>query len=116
VTDTDTSHEAERRRYARVKVQVPVELCAPGGAPMRTVTQEISLCGCYIESLYTLDKGTKLTVGLSLKDCVIRCNAVVATKHPQVGNGIDFIDMDPNDRLLLNRHIAECVAAGKTES
>jgi hypothetical protein len=62
---------------------------------MRTVTQEISLCGCYVESLFTMDKGTKLSVSLSVKDHVIRCNAVVATKHPQVGNGIDFIDMAP---------------------
>jgi hypothetical protein len=42
-----------------------------------------------------MDKGTKLSVSLSVKDHVIRCNAVVATKHPQVGNGIDFIDMAP---------------------
>jgi hypothetical protein len=78
VTDTDTSHGPERRRYPRVNVQIPVELTAPGGAPLRTATQEISLCGCYIESLYTMDKGTKLSVALSLKDQVIRCNAVVA--------------------------------------
>jgi c-di-GMP-binding flagellar brake protein YcgR len=111
VTDTHTSHGPERRRYPRVNVQIPVELTAPGGAPLRTATQEISLCGCYIESLYTMDKGTKLSVALSLKDQVISCNAVVAARHPQVGNGIDFIDMDPDDRLKLNRHIAECVAA-----
>jgi hypothetical protein len=27
---------------------------------------------------------------------------VVATKYPQVGNGIDFIDIAPDDRLRLN--------------
>ena len=111
MVDTNPSHGADRRRYSRANVHIPLELSVPGGAPLRTVTQEISLCGCYVESLLTMEKGTKLSVGLSLNDCVIRCNGVVATKHPQVGNGIDFIDMDPNDRLRLNRHLADCVAA-----
>ena len=115
MTDPDTSRGPERRRYPRINIQIPIELTAPRGTPLRTLTQEISLCGCYIESLFTMDKGTKLNVGLSLKNHVIRCNGVVSTKHPQVGNGIDFIDMDPNDRLRLNRHIAECVATGKAD-
>jgi hypothetical protein len=32
-------------------------------------------------------------------------NAVIATKHPQVGNGIDFIDMAPNERLRLSEYL-----------
>jgi hypothetical protein len=76
---------------------------------MRTATQEISLCGCYIETLFTIDKGTRLKLSLSVKDQVIRCNAIVATKFPQVGNGIEFIDMAPDDRLKLNEYIAEFV-------
>jgi hypothetical protein len=63
-----------------------------------------------------MDKGTKLSVSLSVKDHLIRCNAVVATKHPQVGNGIDFIDIAPSDRLRLNEHIAECVVARNAQS
>jgi hypothetical protein len=30
---------------------------------------------------------------------------VVATKFPNIGNGIDFIDMDPNDRMKLHKYI-----------
>jgi c-di-GMP-binding flagellar brake protein YcgR len=116
VTDRDTSKGSERRRYPRLNVQVPVELTCVGGAPLRTLTQEISLCGCYVESLYTMEKATKLSVGLSVKDHVIRCNAVIATKHPQVGNGIEFIDMAPNDRLRLSEYIAECVLARNAQS
>ncbi len=61
---------------------------------MRTSTDEISLCGCYIESMFTMDVGEKLSIAFSVND-VIRCTGVVATKYPQVGNGIDFIDMAP---------------------
>lgn len=74
---------------------------------MRTATDEISLCGCYIETMFTMEVGTSLSLALSLKDEVIRCAGVVATKYPQVGNGIDFIDMVPDDRLKLSAYITE---------
>ena len=54
-----------------------------------------------------MEVGTTLSVTLSLETEMIRCTAVVVTKYPQVGNGIDFIDMSQDDRLKLSRHIAE---------
>lgn len=101
------AHDPERRRYPRVKAKVPVELRCAGKAPMRTATDEISLSGCYIETMFTMEVGTRVSLALSIKDAVIRCMGVVATKYPQVGNGIDFIDMAPDDRLKLSTHIAE---------
>lgn len=86
---------------------MPVELKCANSAPMRTATDEISLCGCYIETMFTMEVGTSLSLALSLKDEVIRCAGVVATKYPQVGNGIDFIDMVPDDRLKLSAYITE---------
>jgi hypothetical protein len=52
--------------------------------------------------MFTMDVGTKVAITLSLTDGALRCSAVVATKHPQVGNGIEFIDISPQDRLNLN--------------
>jgi len=90
-----------------MKAKVPIELKCAGTAPMRTATDEISLCGCYIETMFTMEVGTSLSLTLSLKDDVIRCTGVVATKYPQVGNGIDFVDIVPDDRLKLSAYIAE---------
>jgi c-di-GMP-binding flagellar brake protein YcgR len=107
---TAPTHDRERRRYPRVKVKIPVEVTCSGKAPMRTATDEISLCGCYIETVFTMDVGEKLSIALSVEDDIIRCAGVVATKYPQVGNGIDFIDMAPNDRLKLSNWIEQCEA------
>jgi c-di-GMP-binding flagellar brake protein YcgR len=101
------AHDPERRRYRRVKAKVPLELTCAGAAPMRTATDEISLCGCYIETMFTMDVGTRLSLALSLKDDVVRCNGFVATRYPQVGNGIDFTDVAPDDQLKLSTYIAE---------
>jgi len=80
---------------------------------MRTSTDEISLCGCYIDTMFTMDVGEKLSIALSIGD-VIRCTGVVATKYPQVGNGIDFIDLAPDDRLKLSQYLAGCAENDST--
>ena len=98
----------ERRRYPRIRAKIPVQLLAFGtDVPMRLSTDEISLCGCYIESMFTMDVGTKLVLTFSLKEKAVTAKAVVATKYPQVGNGIDFIEMAPEHRLQLHAFIAE---------
>ena len=80
-----------------------LELKCAGAAPMRTATDEISLCRCYIETMFTMEIGTRLSLALSLKDDVIRCMGVVATKYPQVGNGIDFVDMGSRRPTKIKR-------------
>jgi c-di-GMP-binding flagellar brake protein YcgR len=101
------SHDQERRRYPRVKATIPVELICTGKSPMRTATDEISLCGCYIEMMFTIDVGTKLGVVFSLNQERVGAKGLVVTKHPQVGNGIEFIEMSPEDRLKLSEYISE---------
>jgi c-di-GMP-binding flagellar brake protein YcgR len=105
--DEPKTHDPERRRYPRVKAKIPIELLASGRAQMRTATDEISLCGCYIETMFTLEVGTKLGLVFSLSHERVETNGIVVTKHPQVGNGIDFIDMAPEGRLKLSEYISE---------
>ena len=81
-------------------------LC-PGTALMRTATDEISACGCYVETMFTIDVGTKIDLVFSVNDERIRIKGVVATKYPQVGNGIDFVEIGPEDRLKLTKFISE---------
>ena len=98
---------AERRRHPRVNANIPVEIrCATNQYPSRAVTEEISLCGCYVKTMFTLDLGVKLDLTLWLKDQQIQGVAVVATRHPQVGNGFEFIQMDPQHRLKLNEYLS----------
>lgn len=111
--DESKSHDPERRRYPRVKAKIPVELICSGRAQMRTATDEISLCGCYIEAMFTMDVGTKLGLMFSLSQERVGAKGIVATKHPQVGNGIDFTEMAPEDRLKLSEHIAQCEREAK---
>ncbi len=62
---------------------------------MRTASDEIRLCGWYIETMLTMDVGEKLFITLWIENEPIHCAAVVVTKYSQVGNGIDFRDIPP---------------------
>ncbi|MBV9183075.1 MAG: PilZ domain-containing protein [Acidobacteria bacterium] len=99
---------AERRRYPRVKATVAVEIYSPDSPMSRTATSDISLCGCYIETMFTIPVGTKLELKFWVKDEPLTVTALVVTRFPQVGNGLEFIEMAPEARLKLADFISTC--------
>lgn len=93
----------ERRRYPRMKIAVPVELTTSSASyPLRATTSELSLCGFYIETMFTLPLGTKLSVVFWAGGEKLTAKGVVATHYPQVGNGIDIVEMSSADRAHLH--------------
>jgi len=91
----------ERREYARTKVSVPVEIQTDAsGSPVRCATADLSLSGCYIETIFPFPIGTSLDLQLSIETTVLIA-ATVVTCDPQVGNGIRFIRVLPEDREAL---------------
>ena len=74
---------------------------------MRTTTDEISACGCYVETMFTMDVGTKLNIKLSIGGETLNLSGAVVTKYPQVGNGIDFTQMHADDSRKLGEFVLE---------
>ena len=97
----------ERRRYPRVKVKIPVELHLSAGTPQRTSIEEISVCGCYIETMFTFEVSTRVDLVIWLNQEKVTAKGIVVNRYPQVGNGIDFVTMAPQDRLKLNDFISK---------
>ena len=96
----------ERRRHPRTKIHVSVEIhTGDETAPLRLSTDDISLCGCYVETMFTLEIGTKVQMTLWLNDEAILTKAEVATKYPQLGNGFNFLDMSVGDIRKLESFI-----------
>ena len=95
-------HAQERRRFPRVRSAIALEVRYRGAvAPLRAMTSEVSLSGCYVETMFTLDVGTTLEIVMWLDGEKITAKGVIATKYPQVGNGIDIKEMKPESRAKL---------------
>ncbi|PWT78909.1 MAG: hypothetical protein C5B58_14550 [Acidobacteria bacterium] len=99
----------ERRKNPRFKVSVPVEIHSEtSAAPLHCATSDLSLGGCYIESMYPFPAGTHLDLKLEAAGTLV-ISALVVTSDPQFGNGIAFVRMLPEDEVALGRfldHIA----------
>jgi c-di-GMP-binding flagellar brake protein YcgR len=95
-------YSPERRKYPRFTVSVPVEVHAEGSdTPIRCTTSDLSLGGCYIESMYPFPVGATLDLKLQLENTLL-IEAKVVTSYPQVGNGMQFVKMLPEDRAELS--------------
>ena len=102
----------ERRQHRRLKIKVPVELYTENSSsPIRGATSDLSLTGCYIETIFPFPVGTELEMKLQLEGTVLLLGTVV-TSDPQVGSGIHFTRMLPEDIEELRAFLE---AAGKKE-
>jgi PilZ domain-containing protein len=89
--------EQERRANPRIKVRAPVELYTEEStSPIRGATTDLSMGGCYIDTFFPFPVGTTIELKLQLDDTLLVLGAVV-TCDPQVGNGIKFTRMLPED-------------------
>jgi len=105
----------ERRGYRRLKVSVPVEMNLESSeTPVRGATSDLSAGGCYIETMYPFPAGTPVDMKLQLENTLLIA-ATVVTCDPQVGNGIQFTRMLPEDRAELLAFLAATEAAQKPE-
>ena len=103
----------ERRHSPRIKLKVPVEIYTEGAtSPLRGATSDLSLTGCYIESIFPFPIGTNLELKLQLNDTLVFL-ATVVTSDPQVGNGIRFTRVLPEDIEQLRVFLED---AEKSES
>jgi len=102
---TSSDHE-NRRQYARTKINVPVELqTEESESPIRGATTDLSVGGCYIETIFPFPVGTALDLQLQIPDNTVPVSATVVTCDPQVGNGIRFEKMLPEDREALEAYL-----------
>jgi c-di-GMP-binding flagellar brake protein YcgR len=95
----------ERRKHPRFKINVPIEIHSEASnAPLHCATSDLSLDGCYIESMYPFPAGTRLELKLEASETLL-ISARVVTCDPQFGNGIEFIRMLDEDNVTLQKFL-----------
>ncbi len=91
-----------RRSQERFHCTGGVELRRNEGAPpVFGNLSDISLTGCYVETVSSLPVGTELLFMLRMRDKVVRGRAQVKTSHHAVGVGLVFQHMSKEDQQTL---------------
>ena len=108
-----TLHPPNRRRRARHKVDINLELRDERtNIPMRVSATDVSGNGCYIESILPLPAGTSLKTTIWMGDEKLTTTAVVRTCDPGVGMGIEFMTLTNEEQDRLQKYLEKLDPAG----
>jgi PilZ domain len=92
----------EHRKDTRVPVRLEVEWARGQRSRCPDVTSDLSLGGCYVESLNPVKVGEVLNLSLSLPaNKTLRFRGEVRYHQPTIGFGIEFLQLSPFERATL---------------
>jgi hypothetical protein len=92
----------EKRLSSRLAFIARAELTEEvSGTKLNCRVSDLSLYGCYIDTLNTLPKGTVVFTKIFVADALFEGNAVVIYAHPRLGMGLYFRDLKPHSLAVL---------------
>jgi hypothetical protein len=98
----------ERRCAKRTPFVAPVELIdVRSGARMKARLADLSLHGCYVDTLNPLPVGSDVRVQIQKVNDTLEFLARVSSQHPGSGMGLEFKDLTPEQRASLKSCLAE---------
>jgi hypothetical protein len=101
-----TQHHDNRRKFIRHKISHPLELRDERvNTPLRVNATDISGNGCYVETVMPLAVATALRVDLWIEEEHLSYSAIVRTRDPGVGMGIEFTGMPEESKKRFQAHL-----------
>jgi hypothetical protein len=95
-----------RRKFARHKVSFPLELRDERvNTPLRVNATDISGNGCYVETVMPLPVATALRVDFWIDEERLSPSAVVRTRDPGVGMGIEFTGLPEDGKKRFQAYL-----------
>jgi len=99
------------RSSPRYSLAVDIELTdLQSQTQIRERTKDLSLFGCGVDTSKPFLKGTPLGIKLSHGDVHVTATARVVYASPELGMGLVFIRVDPEDQRVLEEWIAELMS------
>jgi hypothetical protein len=106
----EDSQPTKRRSVQRCPLVASAEVTEIGSATKLSVrTSELSLGGCYIDTLNPFPEGTLVQLRLLRDNGVFETKAKVVYSHSGFGMGVAFIEITPNQLSILESWLAELV-------
>lgn len=95
-----------RRQYQRHKISFPLEFRDERvNTPMRVNATDISGNGCYVETVMPLPVSTSLRMDFWIDQEHVSTSAIVRTRDPGVGMGIEFTGLPDDSKNRFQAHL-----------
>jgi len=106
-----------RRKTSRHRLNCPVRIKENGlEAVLIASVSDVSLEGCYVETLQPFPLGTRLELTLNAPDGDVRVGGTVCSVHPRTGMGVSFDAINEENRARLICVVREREERGVGES
>ncbi len=106
------SFQMDKRPATRYDFRCEAQFCKRGSnAPFRGFLSDISLTGCYFETITPEPVGTAVEVMFQAAGAPLRLSGVVRVVHPSMGMGIEFANLSPDAAKAL-QGLVKSQAAG----
>jgi uncharacterized protein (TIGR02266 family) len=96
----------ERRAQSRQPFRCEVEVLG-AEVSLRGVISDLSLAGCYIETQTPVPVGTRMEFLFKLRERPFSLVGTVRYVHPQMGMGVEFLKVSPEQLEMLRRIIGD---------
>ena len=102
----------ERRRDPRYSLVAEARITDVGSSTeIKLRTSDLSVTGCYLDTVSPLLNGTDIVVKISRDDGLFEATGKVVYVHPGMGMGVRFTDTRPVQQAILARWIAEIASS-----
>jgi len=102
------TQQDERRQWGRHTVSAIAQVVdVRSGMRLNTRASDLSMGGCYIDSMTPLPVGTEIRVRLLRDKKVIEVNGTVTYSHAGLGMGVSFSEASAEDRAEIEDWITE---------
>lgn len=97
---------SERREHPRLKCVNSVQLQPEGEpAPIWVKAVDLSVGGCFIDMPIPLRQGTRLKIGIWIKETKLWASGKVVSSRPGFGIGVQFTSMSQQDTEQLRQYL-----------
>lgn len=103
-TETDIIERRSSQRKPVIASAQVIEL--DSGARLRARSCDLVVRGCYIDTLNPFPPGTFVRIRLEKEDATFDAKGKVVYRLPGLGMGIAFLDLTPENQLILEQWLA----------
>jgi len=112
--ETKKSPIPEHRLAPRLPFLTEAEVMEPpAGTWLKTRLSDLSVSGCYVDTLHPLPVGARIRLRVVRNKIVLEAFATVIFSEPRLGMGVSFTQLSPEQKSILENWLADIVKNGR---
>jgi len=112
--ETKKSPITEHRSAARLPFLTEAEVMEPpAGTWLKTRLSDLSLSGCYVDTLHPLPVGARIRLRVLRNKIILEVLATVIYSQPRLGMGVSFTQLSPEQQSVRENWLADVSTNGR---